>query len=138
MKNPTKSDEIQAVNNLNKVVRSWGKDSSNTLISSLNSRNIQNTGALISSIKDKVGMRDKVAERVGFKLLRYGVFVEKGVGRGQKISSIKANGETIAKAGQKRYPRPWFNPVLDAKVPQLADKLADLMYDVKVKALRIN
>ena len=54
---------------------------------------------------------------IGFGLRRYGVFVEKGVGRGYDYNG----GNVRRKDGGavKRRPRPWFNPVLHAESPKL-------------------
>ena len=35
-----------------------------------------------------------------------------------------------------RHPAPWFNPVLDETVPELADKIAEINADAVVNATR--
>jgi len=54
---------------------------------------------------------------IGFGLRRYGVFVEKGVGRGYSYNG----GSVRRKDGGpvKRRPKPWFNPVIEEELPRL-------------------
>jgi hypothetical protein len=56
---------------------------------------------------------------IGFGLLRHGVFLEKGVGRGYAYNG----GSVVNKSGGavKRKPKPWFNPTLDDEIPRLTE-----------------
>lgn len=51
-------------------------------------------------------------DKIGFRLMRHGIFVEKGVGRGRAIGS-----------GREK-PKPWFNPTVSAHIETLADTVA--------------
>lgn len=97
---------------------------------------------------------------VGYQFERHGVFVHKGVGRGYVMSggsvvlgrkptnAVKAYakqknrgyGNTVLSGPVRRRPVEWFNPILDANVPELADKIAVMNADAAVNAtkMRIN
>jgi hypothetical protein len=60
---------------------------------------------------------------IGISFEKHGIYVEKGVGRGRGINSGRTN------------PMPWFNPVMEARIPILADELAMNAADLLQKAL---
>lgn len=73
--------------------------------------------------------------KIAFKFERHGVFVHKGVGRGYHASGTGFVNRT-AKWSQVR-PRvavEWFNPVLEAHLPELANRLAAINADAVVNA----
>lgn len=56
-----------------------------------------------------------VIDRISFRFLRHMVFVEKGVGRGMPIESVRnGNAEKYS-----RIAKPWFNPVIEKKLDEL-------------------
>lgn len=79
---------------------------------------------LENSITVHTGTKEGAIYKVGFGLLRHGIFVEKGVGRGWPISRAGSG------AGG-RVPKPWFNPVVEPAVQELADELAKTQADVQ-------
>jgi hypothetical protein len=108
---------------------------------------------LADSLGHKFYMSYGMAEGVGFKLERHGVFVHKGVGRGyvmndgvvirgyktgkeEKLYAKAKNrdiGKNIPTGGtMKRRPVEWFNPILDATLPELADKIAVINADAAI------
>ena|SRR5690348_10091159 len=69
-----------------------------------------------------------IINRVSFKMPRHAIFVHKGVGRGTTVESV---GNT------KRRPKPWFNPVIDSRIDDLADIVADGQADLIVNNANI-
>lgn len=99
--------------------RKVGKQKEFKLILSLDSRSHREFGAI---------------DGVGFLFERHGVFVHKGVGRG-----YKADGSVSVKHpfGNPRVPVEWFNPIMQQKVPELADRLAQISADAVLNAARL-
>jgi hypothetical protein len=116
----------------------------------------RNEDKLVNSIGRKIYMASGLAEGIGFKIERHGVFVHKGVGRGyimeggivirgyKTLSGIKkkANNSNRSVASKQktsgtmnRHPAPWFNPVLENTVPELADKIAVINADAVINEL---
>jgi len=90
-------------------------------------------GDLDASLKAGLGYEYGALNRIGFKFLRRGVFVELGVGRGYPISRVQNN----RNAQTGRVAKPWYNEELDKYQPQLADDMMELHGDVVVKSIRI-
>lgn len=116
-----------------------------------------------AKLKDSIGyklyMAYAVAEGVGFKIERHGVFVHKGVGRGyimaggQVIRGYKVsdavkqmaknqnravNEKQATEGPMRRHPVEWFNPVLDQLMPEFADRIAAINADAVVNATRMH
>ena len=107
---------------LNEDVKNWAEDEKNQL-----KQNVpRDTGALAKSIGARVYKEHGIVRKIGFKLKRYGVFREKGVGRGRPAGSNRTK------------PSPWFNPVLDKGIHELADIVQTHYADITVKNIRIN
>lgn len=70
-------------------------------------------------------------DRIGFRMHRYTLLQEHGVGRGHP-----KNGHDAARAaeGGKRKPRPWFTDALEKQVPKMADTVAEHEADKSVRA----
>lgn len=62
--------------------------------------------------------------RINFRLVRHGIFFERGVGKGRKASS----GKTI--------PHPFIRPVLDPAIDELADLIASNAADSAVAEIK--
>lgn len=99
----------------------------------LKALNIGVEGDLDESLKASLGYDKGDVNRVSLKHLRYGAFVEMGVGRGYPIETVRGNALRLG----ARKPKPWVNPVLDERQPQMADELMEINADASVKALRI-
>jgi hypothetical protein len=116
----------------------------------------RNEDKLVNSIGRKIYMASGLAEGIGFKIERHGVFVHKGVGRGYIMeggvvirgyrteSGLKkqAKNSTRSVASKQkttgtmnRHPAPWFNPVIENTVPELADKIAVINADAVINEL---
>jgi hypothetical protein len=123
----------------NSDARAFARRSPYYFISSLLSLRIGKTFDLADGFKASLGMQYGVASKISYKFLRYGAFVEKGVGRGYPIESIKSNSAIInqASSGKGRQPKPWFNPVIDKEVQRAGDILIKDLGDIAVKSLYI-
>lgn len=121
---------------LNQDVKNWSKETLGKLKAMLQMLGIRDTGELLKSLKGKVGFDFGVANRISFGLKIQGIWVEKGVGKGYPIESVKGNGVIIQAAGKKgRVPKPWFNPVLNEQLPRLADMVAEKYGDITLSNL---
>jgi hypothetical protein len=97
-----------------------------------------------------------MVDYIGFNFERHGVFVHKGVGRGYSVQGgmvvRKYIGETkeVKSRNKNSYSlksRPrgvitrkkeeWFNPVLNAVLPGLADRVAEMNADAAVNATKM-
>jgi len=127
----------ERVKKFNADVRSWAKEASRSLKSSVSTM-IDNDEELSKSINAKVSTAKREVSRIGFAFAREGIYTHKGAGVGQggfKGGSkwINAKGETkstnpnsFMKMGTgNRKPKHWFDPVIEQKIPQLADMVAD-------------
>jgi len=128
-RNPSQmSSNLADYEALNQDVSGWAKGEKRNLKGSLKGQKIRKTGELYRKLGARSYKRGGIVDRVGFKLLRRGVFVEKGVGKGRPAGSAKS----------EQYKKPWFNPVIDPAIPELAD-IAQMHYaDISVKQVRIN
>lgn len=112
---------------INQIAREWAKKRPPELRQSLASNNIGVSGELRKSLRQRVYYYYGVADRIGFKLKRYGIFRAKGVGRGRPIGSAAAN----------QFAKPWFNPVIDEHLPELADELSQAAADLTLKTINL-
>lgn len=99
-----------------------------------------------------------MAEGIGFKIQRHGVFVEKGVGSGYIMSGGMVmrgykKAETAAKVAKRknnkkqsffgtrtlstRKPRPWFNPVVEGAFPELERRITEINKDAIIDSMNI-
>ena len=74
---------------------------------------------LANSITSKHRKESGEIDRVTFNFEKHGVFVQKGVGKGN------------------RTPKDWFNNILESEIPELADKIAELNADAFIKMAKI-
>ena len=79
---------------------------------------------LSSSIASRTRKSYGEIDTITFSFERHGVFVHKGVGRGHPISNPRTAFE-------------WFNPVLDKRLPELANSIAAVNADAVLNATRI-
>lgn len=108
---------------------------------------------LKDNLNYKIYKNYALAEGVGIKIERHGVFVQKGVGRGYIMSGgtvmrgfktrkevklyAKAQNRAVAEktatqGGINRKPVDWFNSILNQHVPELADKIAKINADAVI------
>ena len=120
---------------LNKPVQEWANETKNLL------------KAGISNVTAKTFQKDGIVSKVRIKFDRYGVFVEKGAGRGyggnkgskwRGKNGIKSTNKTsLGKMGTgSRTAKPWFNPVLEKQYPKLAKIIAETTANAVVKDIK--
>lgn len=134
---PEQGPTFQTIEALNNEVSSWSRSTRNQLVQELHRLNIRQTGQLIKRISYRLRKADFQVERISYRFLRYGVFVEKGVGRGYSIERVKATTLLVGGMSGKRRPKRWFNPVMDERIPDLADQVAKHSADINAKRLKI-
>lgn len=107
----------------NKRITNWATKTRTELVREIYVQGIRHTRespspqAAINSItqktrKDPFGL----INRIGYIIPRHMIYVHKGVGRGTPIEKV---GQT------SRKPKPWFNPVVERRIGELADIVAD-------------
>ena len=94
----------------------------------------QTEGKLTSSIKAKTKREGGAVELVSFSFERHGVFVHKGVGRGYEMSNGFVIRTAKSNSTKRRTPQQWFNPTLDAFIPELANRLAEVNINATLNA----
>jgi hypothetical protein len=95
-------------------------------------------GKLSESITARLGKRMDVTELVSFSFERHGVFVHKGVGRGYELQGNAVIRTAKGGMDTPRIPVPWFNPVLDLKVPLLANSIAEVNANAALNAVKLH
>lgn len=121
-------EQLPTSDNINDIARDWSHDTLSMLLDRINSLQIVDSGKLFRQTKYRLGYSFGEVEKVAYGFPRYGVFVEKGVGRGRPVGSASA----------KKHARQWFNPTLDDALPKLAQRMAEGKADVAVKSIKIN
>lgn len=136
------------VDKYNADVKGWGQNSLQVLRVSLAALNVRERGRLLAELKVRYSKRYGQVRSIGYQFPRYGVFVEKGAGRGyggKKGSQWRTNGArrrtdpaSLGKMGTgRRQAKPWFNPIMDARVGALADLVVKHMGTAAVNNIRI-
>jgi hypothetical protein len=104
---------------------------------------------LSDSIKSTTKKHYSTIDKVTYSFERHGVFIHKGVGRGYEMSGgmvvrtakspdpLTREPKWWEDDPQPRRPYEWFNPVLEANLPELADKIAEINADAVLNATRI-
>ena len=91
---------------------------------------------VVDSLKSYTHMFYNLADGVSFRFERHGVFLHKGVGKGYKSTNGMVTKYSKNPAGSRK-PVEWFNPILDKRVPELADQIAEVNADAVVNATRM-
>ncbi|HPT21943.1 MAG TPA: hypothetical protein PLR88_08370 [Bacteroidales bacterium] len=96
---------------------------------------------LAASLSYKVRSLYGVPQSVSFIFSRHGVFVQKGVGRGYKMSGGMVIRTAKGEGGKTREPNDWFNSTIDRNLPNLerniAERLADAAIDINSEKSKI-
>ena len=71
-----------------KLIREWAEQTKYMLMRQIRRRNIGNTGALEKSLESIVNGSVNV-QKIKFEFLKYGTFVDMGVGRGRSLEDIR-------------------------------------------------
>jgi len=130
----------------NNIVRNWKNMVQGKLKSSLSQFSEGKTGMVqrkgrgedkvANSLKGSVHIYYNLADGVTFRFERHGVFLSKGVGRGYKMTGGMVTKYSKNQNG-KREAVDWFNAILEANVPELANRIAEINADAVVNAGRM-
>ena len=82
-----------------------------------------------AELKNKNKYSYGLIEAVGFQFPRLGVYLEQGVFGGLYKKEAIARG--------KLRPQPWFNPVMEKRLPVLSEKIAKLNGDLVLNAIKL-
>lgn len=106
------------------LIEDWARYTAERLQKSLIKKKVGGTGALSYSILYQLmSLAGGEIGSVKHEFNYYGKFVDMGVGRGQKIESVKTNGDIISLMSQSRKPKKWFSKTYYAEVLELQDLL---------------
>lgn len=140
-----------AMHEFNRNVEEWSEKSKLALRSSIKSL-VKRDVYLSDSLKANIYYNTqygKEVNRVGFSFAREGVYIHKGAGRGQ---GGVIGGRWIDRYGQQRSrseesaglqghgnrkPILWFDPVIENRLPQLADLVADYSATMQINATNL-
>lgn len=107
---------------VNKDIKKWAGRTRQELVNEISTQGITHRENSPSpkpakqSIRQSTRQSQGIINRVGYNIPRHMVYVHKGVGRGTPIEKV---GQT------NRKPKPWFNPVIDRRIDELADIVAE-------------
>ena len=140
-----------AMKQFNKDVEDWSEKSKQALRISIKSL-VKRDVSLSDSLKANLYYDRKYGSevnRVGFSFVREGVYIHRGAGRGQggmiggrwidrhgTMKSRAADSAGLQGTG-KRTPIPWFDPVTEGRLPQLADIVADYSATMQINATNL-
>ncbi|HEU4634341.1 MAG TPA: hypothetical protein VFS22_10165 [Flavisolibacter sp.] len=106
----------------NRDVDRWTKVTKNSVVSEMDNLGIVHRENSRSPVPAKKALKTSqrkasgITNRISFRMPRHMVFVHKGVGRGTKITDV---GTTNRRA------KPWFNPVIEKRMEELVQTVAD-------------
>lgn len=92
------------------------------------SANSPSARAAVNSLKTSFRKASGLINRISYAIPRHMIFVHKGVGKGTPIEKV---GQT------NRIAKPWFNPVIDDTIEDLADIVAEETGDAIINNLFI-
>lgn len=123
---------IQATEKYNQAIEVWGKKIERYLKMNIIYLAQKGKGKLDSSLRLRLYKTFGETYRITYHFPRYGVFLQKGVGRGHVMSNktvvrgVKNNRVIKLKAGSvNRDPKDWFNDTMNQESPKLADIIAE-------------
>ncbi len=131
---------LDALNELNNISQGWSETTKLHFLERLRSQGAFKSGKLARSLINRLKLDSGVVSKITFNFLRYGVFVDKGVGKGWPIERV---GDVIAAlniggGGNSREAKPWINVTLSRDIVELADRIAASAADMSVKAYGLN
>lgn len=130
-----RSMDMADVDKFNAAIQAWGAKVRAALPPSISGLGIKGN-KLSSSIKDRYFYDYGEIYRIGISFRREGIFVHKGVGRGYKMQ-----GGTVVKTskspGFNRFPKPWFNPVIESHIAELGEIINSYVDTAIINTARI-
>ncbi|MDD4778905.1 MAG: hypothetical protein PHV53_11550 [Fermentimonas sp.] len=140
-----------AMKQFNQEVADWSEKSKQALRVSIKSL-VRRDVSLSDSLKANLYYDNKYSKevnRVGFSFVREGVYIHRGAGRGQggviggrwidrhgTMKSRAADSAGLQGTGN-RQPILWFDPVIERRLPQLADLVADYSATMQINAANL-
>lgn len=144
-----RSLDTERVKAFNDEVKAWSIDTTSKLRVNVRMM-VRKDVKLSESIEPNIYLKKGETDRIGFSFAREGVYIHKGAGRGQggfrggskwtdKYGTLKkTNPDSFFLMGTgNRAPIRWFDPVIDANLPHLADIVAEYAADMQLDATRI-
>ncbi len=147
-----RSQDTEAVLKFNEDVKNWAEQTTSKLRISIRAKVVKDL-VLSGSIRPKVYYDKKYAKeanRIGFSFNREGIYIEKGASRGhggymggskwynRKGELKNTLSSSLMKMGTGNRPvMPWFNPVIEQRLPQLADLIAEYSATLELNATNI-
>jgi hypothetical protein len=146
-----RAQDKSAMKQFNQEVEDWSEKSKQALRGSIKSL-VRRDVSLSDSLKANLYYDNKYSKevnRVGFSFVREGVYIHRGAGRGQggmiggrwidrhgTMKSRAANSAGLQGTGN-RQPILWFDPVIERRLPQLADLVADYSATMQINATNL-
>lgn len=119
-------DILQLNQQLIEEVGKWNRQKQQQMRMNIAMLTTKGKGELLASLRAMRKVRGGEIEGTSFRFVRHGVFVQKGVGRGNRIND----------SGRKRKPKDWFNKEIE-NIEDLADMVAAYRADIAIKAFKI-
>lgn len=133
---PKQSEAERQETLFNQEVQQWNNKTKRQIKAEIQRLSQSGKGRLYRSLTARMRKSDGQVFAIGYKFLRYGVFWQKGVGRGWPIERVKQNGRILENGGRK--PQPWFNEPIEERIEELADIAARHQLEINAKKIRIN
>lgn len=142
-----RKQDTQALAQFNADVKRWSNASVIALRRSVKTL-VKRDILLSDSIRGNIYYDNKYGRevnRIGFSFAREGIFIHKGArrGRGGVVGSswIDRHGvrksRALSSAGKQSGGIQWFDPVIDRRLPQLADIIADYSGTLQLNAANL-
>lgn len=110
---------------IKQVISDWARYTIERLQTQILQKRIGVTGSLnYSLLYHLAGIAGGDISAVKLEFNYYGKFVDMGVGRGQKIESVKSNRDIYALVGGGRKPKKWLSKTLYGEVNALREIMA--------------
>jgi len=120
----------KSLDDMNNGIAGWAKGTKSEVINELNAlgvkhyKNSPNKVPLRKAIKDSVRKRFDSIDRISYKIPRSAIFLHKGVSRGHGKSN-------------PRKAKEFYNPIVDKRMDELADIVAEGQGNIIVNSLNI-
>jgi len=120
---------VEQYGELNRLVGNWGKARADAMKAFIFSKDIMFSGDLQDQVKSFLKFDYGKASAIKFQFPRYGVFVEKGVGKGYPMGSVTNM--------RKRVPKEWFSSnITDADLDELSVLVGSEYEEINVRLIK--
>lgn len=146
-----RAQDKKSMQEFNKKVEEWSEKSKISLRTSIKTL-VERDVSLSDSLKANLYYDTKYGRevnRVGFSFAREGIYIHKGAGRGQggviggrwidrygRQKSRSAESAGLQGHGNRK-PIPWFDTVIENRLPQLADIVAEYSSTIQINATNL-